>query len=209
MYNLLHTYLGEVENVNLPLEDRAEAWGLCLEIAAQSELEGHPLDPPLPAHPDLDEAAIAQLAPESLGDAADAVARLLESALANQTDLDEAASLLEDLLLVRHRVLTRTSHLAVVPEPLVRATEYFDELLHPLVWAMAFANPVREGHATMIARENRGRAWWWCDALDVEWSTVERAFEVVLLAARFPAFDRHVQAMHGPARALNAARSHL
>ena len=199
--------LGVVQDDNLSQEDRAEAWGLCLETAAQLELEGHPLDSPLPAHPELEKAALAMLDPEELLDAADAVARLLESAGSCQGDLDELVLELEPLLLVRHRAFTRGYFAHSIPDALARAIGYFDALLRPLVWAMSFSNQMRSGHAELIAPTNRSRAWWWCEGLDVEWATVEQAFQTALLASRFPAFGRHLQAMCEPAHVLNELRS--
>lgn len=195
---------------DVPLDDRVEAVGLCLESVAALEAAGASVSLPVKLPAALVSKAIESLDPEALKDAADELAGTLHGALNSAWD-EEALSAhreqVEDLLLARQRVSRRLQGAMLLryalpdTSSLAEAVEYFDALIRPLVWQLAFTSSEREGHALMIQQARRADCWWWCEALDVDWETIRTAATTAELLERFPTFANYFAGLRSAAAA--------
>ncbi len=197
---------------DLGRDERVEAAGLYLEALGALAAAGHEPEAGLPAElpAELTRSALAALDAGALRSEADRLARLVEEAVDDPFEdvhLDVLAERVEDALLERQRFDRRLAGARVVlgeaagwSDEQAGAVGYFDTLLRPLAWGLAFANRGREGHALMVAPEQRPQHWWWFEALDVSWDALGAAAELAELVERYPTFARYFERLRLAAR---------
>ena len=196
-------------NAKLPRGLRVEATGRLLEAvadlsAADSRAQGvEQIDGALVQE------ALQCIDADKIEQAADDIERLLAEVIADPhaEGVAERVGTLVNLLSVRHSAGRRLQGAEILGLPAVAtdqqkaAFEYFDNLVRPMAWAMAFANEQRDPWVRRITPRNRKAAWWWSEGIDLEWRAVQLVTETAELMARYPTFERYLDKTAAAARA--------
>lgn len=201
-------------NAGLPHRDRVEAAGRYLQAIADLHAAGVPADGVQKVELSLAEEAVRALDPEPLEHAADEIDELLSEVVEDpfQDNMAERADTLMRHLAVRHQA-GRTIEGAMLvglrtelSEEQAEAFDYFESLVRPIMWAMAFANEARVPKLRRIAREKRKASWWWSEGIDIDWRAVQLVTETAEIMARYPAFERYLDKTVRAARARRSVK---
>jgi len=199
-------------NPRLSHQDRVEAAGRYLQAIADLHAAGSVAEGVQRVEVSLAEEAVRALDPESLQQAADEIDELLSDVAEDPylKNLAERAELLMQHLAVRDRAGRRLEGAKLLGlstelnEEQREAFDYFESVVRPMAWAMAFANEERVAKVRRIAPANRKASWWWCEGTDIDWKAVQLVTETAELLARYPSFGRHLDRTVQAARARRA-----
>jgi len=146
--------------------------------------------------------ACSSIDPELIIETAEVIPEIIKEAI-SADNREKYVDMLSMALMVRHTTELRLVGLKLLgyskppSDEVIKAIEYFDSLIRPMVWGLSLANYVREGQTLLLRHDRRKHYWWWAEGLMVRWETILCVDETVELMIRYDSFKSYFNQLQG------------